>query len=51
MIIKFLINLLKKITKKIIDLDHALSVNENGILIKFLNIAVKQTLKSIRKIY
>lgn len=42
---------IEKNHKKIIDLDHALSVNENGILIKFLNIAVKQTLKSIRKIY
>ena len=41
---------IEKYHKKIINLEHALSVNNNT-LMKFLNILIKPTLKTIRKIY
>jgi predicted deacetylase len=42
---------IEKYHKKIINLDYALSINNNTVLMKILNILIKQTLKTIRRIY
>ena len=41
---------IEKYHKKVINLDYALSINSNTFM-KMLNILIKQTLKTIRKIH